>query len=251
MALARVLVVDPPWKFSDSKPGGRPGAEKHYQCMTVNQILRMELPPIADDAVLFLWRVSSMVEEAYRVIRAWDFVPKSEVVWNKTDETGEKDAMGLGHIVRGSHETAIVATRGKKKIETASKRERTSFRAPKGQHSEKPEKFYQLVERLYPLELWPEAHVELFARKRRKGWIQYGNELPPIVPCLLHGEPSHDCKECAIVAASVNLKTEMAKNAVVTNGHGTRRTTTWDAIRARLAEQAREEKEVEGGAAAP
>jgi N6-adenosine-specific RNA methylase IME4 len=205
--------------------------------MTINEILRMPLPPIADDAVLFLWRVSSMVEEAYRVLRAWDFVPKSEIVWNKTDETGEKDAMGMGRIVRGSHETCIVASRGKY-IEPSSKRERTSFRAPRTEHSSKPEEFYRIVERLYPLELWPEAHVELFARRDRKGWIQFGDELTvptviaPIVAvvvaagtplsapttetsasgsCLLHGKFSGDhCSPCAVVATSVTLRRLLA-----------------------------------------
>jgi len=147
--------------------------------MSLSAIMRMPLPPIHKDAVLFLWRVSSMVEEAYQVVRAWDFVPKSEIVWNKTMPDGEKDAIGIGHIVRGSHETCIVARRGKL-IKPTSKSERTSFRAPRTtEHSEKPEEFYRIVERLYPLELWPEAHVELFARKRRKGWIQEGDELPP------------------------------------------------------------------------
>jgi N6-adenosine-specific RNA methylase IME4 len=177
--LARVLIVDPPWSHRDQLPGKGRGAKKHYKCMSLSAIMRMPLPPIHKDAVLFLWRVSSMVEEAYQVVRAWDFVPKSEIVWNKTMPDGEKDAIGMGHIVRGSHETCIVARRGKL-IKPTSKSERTSFRAPRTtEHSEKPEEFYRIVERLYPLELWPEAHVELFARKRRKGWIQEGDELPP------------------------------------------------------------------------
>lgn len=180
MVLARVLIADCPWKFGDRLPGKKRGAEKHYKCMTVSEIMRMPLPPTHESAVLFLWRVSSMVEEAYQVLRAWDFVPKSEIVWNKTSEDGEKDSIGMGRIVRGSHETCIVAARGKY-MEPTSKSERTSFRAPRGKHSEKPEEFYRIVERLYPLELWPESHVEMFARRRRKGWIQFGDELPPEV----------------------------------------------------------------------
>jgi N6-adenosine-specific RNA methylase IME4 len=211
---ARILVADPPWKFSDKLPGGKRGAEKHYRCMTVSEIMRTPLPPIHENAVLFLWRVSSMVEEAYQVVRAWDFTPKSEIVWNKTGADGTKDRIGMGRIVRGSHETCVVATRGKP-IETASKRERTSFRAPLGQHSEKPEEFYQIVERLYPLELWREAHVELFARKRRNGWIQLGDQLPAGEPrtCIVHGliEPGRDvCRECLVTGLSAELQTLLA-----------------------------------------
>jgi N6-adenosine-specific RNA methylase IME4 len=173
----RVLLADAPWGFKDKLPGKKRGAEKHYKCMTLSEIMRMPLPAIHVNAVLFMWRVSSMVEEAYQVVRAWGFVPKSEIVWNKTSEDGERDAIGMGRIVRGSHETCIVATRGR--LVPVSKSERTSFRAPRTKHSEKPEEFYRIVERLYPLELWPGGHVELFARKRRRGWIQFGDELPP------------------------------------------------------------------------
>ena len=173
----RVLIADCPWPFKDNLPGKKRGASAHYETMSVNEMVRMPLPPLHRDCVLFFWRVSSMVEEAYQVVRAWGFTPKSEVVWEKTDASGEKIAMGMGHIVRGAHETCIVATRGAR-IETASKSERTVFRAPRGEHSEKPEEFYRIVERLYPLELWPEAHVELFARKRRRGWVAYGTGLP-------------------------------------------------------------------------
>jgi len=175
---ARVLIADPAWKFSDKLPGEGRGAQKHYECMSVSQIMRMPLPPLHDDCVLFLWRVSSMVEEAYQVVRAWDFTPKSELVWEKTtDESNERLSFGMGRILRGAHETCIVAARGDR-IECMSKSERTVFRAPRGEHSEKPEEFYRIVERLYPLELWPESHVELFARRRRKGWIQFGHGLP-------------------------------------------------------------------------
>lgn len=177
---ARVLAVDAPWKFGDKLPGPRRGASSHYECMTVSQIMRMPLPPLHDDCVLFFWRVSSMVEEAYQVVRAWDFTPKTELVWEKTvasDDANERLATGMGRILRGAHETCIVATRGDR-IECMSKSERTVFRAPRGKHSEKPEEFYRIIERLYPLELWPESHVEMFARKRRSGWIQYGHGLP-------------------------------------------------------------------------
>src|SRR5580692_2437491 len=234
MVLARVIVADPPWAFNDKLPGKKRGAEKHYKCMNVSEIMRMPLPPIHNDAVLFLWRVSSMVEEAYQVIRAWDFVPKSEIVWNKTSEDGQKDALGMGRIVRGSHETCIVAARGKY-IEPMSKSERTSFRAPRTEHSEKPEEFYRIVERLYPLELWPEAHVELFARRRRSRWIQEGLELPPPTSCLLHGTYAGDhCAACSVTGASAELQILLARRAELDGWRRAR----WEAVTKQVAKDA-------------
>jgi len=137
--------------------------------MSVEDICRLKLPPIADDAYLFLWRVSSQVEEAYRVVRSWGFVPKSEIVWNKLTVTG-LPWFGMGRHVRASHETAIVASRGRP--ERSSGSIRSTFSAPVGRHSEKPDAFFRLVERLCP-----GPRLELFARKTRDGWTTIGDQL--------------------------------------------------------------------------
>jgi len=175
---ARVLVSDPAWKFVDSLPGNTRGAEKNYPCLDVWEIQRFPLPGLEPDAILFLWRLSSMVEEAYAVCRAWGFVPKTEIVWSKTvgedtDDKEAKDAFGMGRYTRGAHETCIVATRGKMIPHIKDKGIRSIFRAPIGKHSEKPEAFFQLVEKLVD-----GPYVEIFSRKPRAGWTVYGNEIP-------------------------------------------------------------------------
>ena len=162
-APARVLVADPPWAFDDALPGPKRGAVKHYRTLNLQSIKDFPLLRLADDAVLIMWRVASMVEEAYEVVRAWGFMPKSELVWVKKTVTG-KPFFGMGRIVRGSHETAIVATRGKYKPKSHSIR--TVFEAPIGKHSKKPDEFYELVEQLSD-----GPYAELFARRPRPGWV--------------------------------------------------------------------------------
>ncbi len=166
----RVLCADPPWSFGDKLPGASRGAEKNYAVLSIDDICRFELPPLADDAYLFMWRVSSQVEEAYRVVRAWGFVPKSEIVWEKLT-SGLLPWFGMGRHVRASHETAILAVRGRPKPKSRSIRSR--FAAPAGRHSEKPEAFYDLIEQLAD-----GPYVELFARRQRPGWTCLGNEIP-------------------------------------------------------------------------
>jgi N6-adenosine-specific RNA methylase IME4 len=140
--------------------------------MSVDAICTYGLPKIADDALLLLWRISSMPEEALRVVRAWGFQPKSEIVWVKTTVDGEGLAFGMGRYVRASHETCIVAGRGRAASLVADKSIRSVFFAPRGAHSSKPEIFYDMAERLYP-----GPRVELFARGvARSGWEQYGRE---------------------------------------------------------------------------
>jgi N6-adenosine-specific RNA methylase IME4 len=52
---------------------------------------------------------------------------------------------------------------------------RSTFEGVARAHSEKPEEFYQIVETAFPA-----PRAELFARRRRAGWLQFGNELPAL-----------------------------------------------------------------------
>lgn len=164
-----VLEADPPWSFADSLPGSKRGAAKHYSMLGLRDIQRFPLPPLADDALLLLWRVAAMQEEALAVVRAWGFVPKAEIVWRKLTKNG-RPHFGMGRTVRASHEVCIVATRGRWKPRSRSVR--SVFDAPVGRHSEKPEAFYDLVEQLAD-----GPYVRLFARAERPGWVSMGDQI--------------------------------------------------------------------------
>jgi N6-adenosine-specific RNA methylase IME4 len=163
----RVLVADPGWRFDDTL--GWRGAQANYQTMSLTSIMKFELPPLTDDATLFLWRVASMQGEALAVVRAWGFVCKSELVWLKRTKYGRR-WFGMGHHVRNEHETCLICTRGQPR--TRSHSIRSTFEAPFVRHSEKPEKFYQIVEQLRE-----GPYVEIFARRPRAGWTCLGNEV--------------------------------------------------------------------------
>ena len=60
------------------------------------------------------------------------------------------------------------------KLEVLFRSVRSVFTAKGGDHSEKPEEFYQIVG-----ELSPGPYLELFGRRRREGWTVLGNELDP------------------------------------------------------------------------
>jgi N6-adenosine-specific RNA methylase IME4 len=208
----RTICADPPWPFSDRLPGPKRGAEKNYETMSVDDISGLAREKkdvmyalamcgkkfrIADDAMLFLWRVASMPSEALEVVSYWGFEPKTEIVWVKTTGEGD-DAMitskgarygqlvkvpvlhfGMGRSVRGAHETCIVATRGKYSKLIKNHSTRSVFFAPvprdsEGRiiHSAKPAEFFTLVENLCK-----GPRLELFARERRDGWKCAGREL--------------------------------------------------------------------------
>lgn len=130
---------------------------------------RFPLPPLLADAILLLWVVESMQEEGLRLTRAWGFTPKTSGVWVKKTVTGKRH-FGMGRTLRAEHERFIVAHRGRPEI--LSKSVRSVFEAPVGEHSAKPDAFYELAERLSP-----GPYAELFARRQRKGWFCYGDEV--------------------------------------------------------------------------
>lgn len=166
-----VVVSDPAWKYGDSLPGPKRGAGKFYECMTVDEICRFRLPPVAKDALLFLWRVSAMQEEALQVVRAWGFAPKSEMVWVKTTATGKRH-FGMGRYTRASHESCIIATRGRGIDLIRDHSIRSVFEAPVARHSEKPDEFFALVAKMTS-----GRRCELFARRPRLGFVPFGDQV--------------------------------------------------------------------------
>jgi len=169
MTARYVLVADPPWQHGDKL--GKRGAAKHYACMPLKEICALQLPVPARDCVLFLWRVASMQEEALAVVRAWGFTPKSELVWCKQTKTGLPH-FGMGRYTRHCHEVCLIAV-SNLGCTPAVHDQRSVIHAPVGMHSEKPDEFYRVVQRMYPR---AQRH-EMFARKVRRGWRQLGLEL--------------------------------------------------------------------------
>lgn len=172
----RVLAADCPWKFSDKLPGKNRGAERSYKTMTVEDLCRFPLPPLADDCVLLLWRVAAMQEAALWVARMWGFTVKSEIIWLKKTPNGNR-WFGMGRITRAEHETCLVATKGRPQVLNHSVRSTfvTDFEglsAPVRRHSQKPDEFYRIIESMFA-----GPYCELFARQQRPGWVCFGDEL--------------------------------------------------------------------------
>lgn len=175
MTAYSAIVVDPPWAYASKPPTGktdkRAGASDFYPTMTHAEIAAL---PVADyaaeNAHLYLWVTNTLLFEdrdgwsPYSIMDAWGFTYKTLLTWYKTGP------MGLGRYFRGRTEHVMFGVRGNLPIE-ATKREQNILLATNGQHSAKPEAFYDLVERVSP-----GPYLELFARRNRLGWSTWGNQ---------------------------------------------------------------------------
>jgi N6-adenosine-specific RNA methylase IME4 len=83
-----------------------------------------------------------------------------------------KDQIGMGYYARQQHEHLLIAKCGNLPVPEPQNRPESVVYAPRGEHSAKPEQFYDLIERMYP----GLSYVELFARSARPGWTAWGNQ---------------------------------------------------------------------------
>lgn len=164
----RIIYADPPWQYRNKGLDNYGHAERHYPTMSTDDICEMEVNNITEtDSVLFLWVTSPMLEDGIRVLNAWGFQYKTSMVW-------DKQRMNYGYYVGVQHEFILISTKGKCTPDNKDKLEPSVVSLKRSNvHSEKPEYFRELIDRLYP----NGNRIELFARKKTKGWEVYGNQL--------------------------------------------------------------------------
>ena len=160
----RTIVADPPWRYAAAAT--KADAGKHYSTMSLGEImaLRDTVQQLAEpDAHLWLWTTNAFIEEGYDVVRAWGFRPLTLLTWCKPQP-------GVGYYLRNNTEHAILASRGTPLV-PEEKAMASWYVWPRGEHSAKPEAFYDLVEQVSPT-----PYIELFSRRARLGWGTWGDQ---------------------------------------------------------------------------
>lgn len=185
----RTILVDPPWP--ENGGGGR-GASMHYKTVPYDGIaecvLRQKLFKPDWDFFLGVWTTVSSLPAAYDLVRACGATPVTLWTWVKTwrniqqviDPTvssivQSQLAVGTGQYgLQGSVEFIVWAKRGR--IARASgngwQKARAAIAAPIGEHSAKPDVFYEQAQRVFP-----GPHLAMFERKPREGWDYCGDEV--------------------------------------------------------------------------
>jgi N6-adenosine-specific RNA methylase IME4 len=171
----RTIVIDPPWDYDRATGlGSTRAAADNYPTMTNTAIAALPVRDMAErDAHLYLWVTNPRLFREdddglgpREMLSVWGFRYVTMLTWHKLG------APGMGWYFRGDTEHVLFGVRGKAPIEPAL-RESNHFAAARTGHSAKPDRFYELVERVSP-----GPYLELFARRRRYGWDVWGNEAP-------------------------------------------------------------------------
>jgi N6-adenosine-specific RNA methylase IME4 len=167
------IVVDRPAIFETySEKGKGRSAERHYDCMTLEQTCRLPVPSLAaPDCALFMWTTWPTLRATLTIIDAWSFRYKTVgFVWVKQSKSGRKLHFGMGFWTRSNTEVCLLATKGRPRRLAADVQQ--VIISPLREHSRKPDEIYPRIERLIA-----GPYVELFARHRWPGWTAWGDEL--------------------------------------------------------------------------
>jgi N6-adenosine-specific RNA methylase IME4 len=141
--------------------------------MSQPDLLDLPVPEwLMDDAHVYLWILDGEnCKNAHALFDHWSIVFKETHAWNKTYPSGIP-RLGLGHYFRNNVEYILFGVRGNLPTQRAARSLGKCFTAPVvGEHSEKPDEFYQRVRAAsYP------PFGEVFQRKPRDGFINLYEE---------------------------------------------------------------------------
>jgi N6-adenosine-specific RNA methylase IME4 len=175
------ILADPPWQFQNRTGKVAPEHKRlsRYGTMELEDIMALPVSKIAEDtAHLYLWVPNALLPEGLRVMAAWGFQYKSNVVWHKIRKDGGPDGRGVGFYFRNVTELVLFGVRGKNARTLAPGRSQVNFLATqKREHSRKPDEFYDIVEACSP-----GPFLEMFARGARPGWDVWGNQAEEYYP---------------------------------------------------------------------
>lgn len=173
------ILSDPPWRFANRTGKAAPEYSKHprYKTMSVDDIagyLRSQNIQIASQAHCYLWVPNALLYDGLYVLQEWGFEYKTMLVWHKIVMPEHRsDRRGVGYYFRNVTEVVLFGVRGKLRTLSPYGRSQVNIiEAPTRGHSRKPDELYEIIERCSP-----EPWLELFARYRRPGWTQLGDEL--------------------------------------------------------------------------
>ena len=165
-----VIVVDPPWPVKKLTHRARPNqVNMDYKTMSVDEISRLHVGDLANDKCwLFLWTTQKYLFAAKPILACWGFHHLVTGTWEKT--YGRSAGMPL-YGFRWNLEFILIGYRQKPEIWPKRHLIPLGFPAENIKHSQKPDKFYDMISPL------GEDKIDLFARKQRSGWDTWGNEV--------------------------------------------------------------------------
>jgi N6-adenosine-specific RNA methylase IME4 len=171
----RTILADPPWRFINRTGKIAPEHQRlsRYKTLSTDEICELPIQTMTQDtAHLYLWVPNALLPDGLRVLRAWGFEYKTNIVWHKIRKDGGSDGRGVGFYFRNVTELLLFGTKGKNaRTEKPGRTQINYIKSRKREHSRKPDEQYELIESCSR-----GPYLELFARGTRPCWRYWGDE---------------------------------------------------------------------------
>jgi N6-adenosine-specific RNA methylase IME4 len=170
----QIIYADPPWDYKgqlqhtgkDGPDSG--GAVKHYGCMKLPDLKKLDIPSLCDDdCLLFMWATSPHLDQAIELLKAWGFS------WATVGFVWDKQKVNPGFYTMSQVELCLIGKRGKIPKPRGARNIRQMVSVMRGKHSAKPAEVRERIEEMFP----GQNKIELFARETTEGWDCHGNEV--------------------------------------------------------------------------
>jgi N6-adenosine-specific RNA methylase IME4 len=175
------LLADPPWQFQNRTGKMAPEHKRlaRYGTLSLDAIKSLPVSSLANQtAHLYLWVPNALLPEGLRVMEAWGFQYKTNIVWHKIRKDGGPDGRGVGFYFRNTTELVLFGVRGPSaRTLRPGRRQVNVIRVRKREHSRKPDELYKIIEACSA-----GPYLELFARGSRPGWSSWGDEAENYFP---------------------------------------------------------------------
>src|SRR3712207_1696775 len=85
------ILIDPPWRFSNRTGKVAPEHRRlrRYRTMETDEIIALPVPRYAaEKSHLYLWCPNALLPDGLRILEAWGFTYKTNLVWYKVRKDG-------------------------------------------------------------------------------------------------------------------------------------------------------------------
>ena len=183
------VLADPPWRFQNRTGKVAPEHRRlsRYDTLDGSDIAALPVGEVAASrSHCYLWVPNALLAEGLRVLEAWGFTYKANLVWAKRRKDGGPDGRGVGFYFRNVTELVLFGTRGNLRTLPPARSQVNMIETQKREHSRKPDEQYPLIEACSP-----GPYLELFARYPQPGWVSWGDEADAAVVPRGRGHPTY------------------------------------------------------------